>query len=143
MARKRNACLLIGGLMLAGNWIVDWLSPVVGHAEHHEPPVPVIVLTLLTVANLVAAWQAAGLLRGWWLAAGLAALADRTFTFAFFIPTMIRLLGAPPSPESAAIATRWWNLNYLRLAIVENAQRLRQAVREIGRCTRGDAAKAS
>jgi len=32
---------------------------------------------------------------------------------------------------------------YLRLAIVENAQRLRQAVREIGRCTREDAAKAS
>lgn len=32
---------------------------------------------------------------------------------------------------------------YLRLAIVENSQRLRQAVREIGRCTRGDTAKAS
>jgi alanine-synthesizing transaminase len=32
---------------------------------------------------------------------------------------------------------------YLRLAIVENSQRLRQAVREIGRCTRTDAAKAS
>lgn len=28
---------------------------------------------------------------------------------------------------------------YLRLAIVENAQRLRQAVRQIGRCTRADA----
>lgn len=32
---------------------------------------------------------------------------------------------------------------YLRLAIVENAQRLRQAVREIGRCTRPESAKAS
>ncbi len=32
---------------------------------------------------------------------------------------------------------------YLRLAIVENSQRLRQAVREIGRCTRPDAVKAS
>jgi alanine-synthesizing transaminase len=32
---------------------------------------------------------------------------------------------------------------YLRLAIVENSQRLRQAVREIGRCTRTEAAKAS
>ncbi|MBX3437452.1 MAG: aminotransferase class I/II-fold pyridoxal phosphate-dependent enzyme, partial [Planctomycetaceae bacterium] len=31
---------------------------------------------------------------------------------------------------------------YLRLAIVENSQRLRQAVREIGRCTRGESAKA-
>jgi alanine-synthesizing transaminase len=32
---------------------------------------------------------------------------------------------------------------YLRLAIVENSQRLRQAVREIGRCTRLEASKAS
>lgn len=32
---------------------------------------------------------------------------------------------------------------YLRLAIVENSQRLRQAVREIGRCTRPETAKAS
>jgi alanine-synthesizing transaminase len=32
---------------------------------------------------------------------------------------------------------------YLRLAIVENSQRLRQAVREIGRCTRVEQAKAS
>ncbi|MCA9091307.1 MAG: aminotransferase class I/II-fold pyridoxal phosphate-dependent enzyme [Planctomycetaceae bacterium] len=32
---------------------------------------------------------------------------------------------------------------YLRLAIVENSQRLRQAVREIGRCTRPDAVKIS
>ena len=32
---------------------------------------------------------------------------------------------------------------YLRLAIVENSQRLRQAVREIGRCTRVDQARAS
>ncbi|MCA8990484.1 MAG: aminotransferase class I/II-fold pyridoxal phosphate-dependent enzyme [Planctomycetaceae bacterium] len=32
---------------------------------------------------------------------------------------------------------------YLRLAIVENVQRLRQAVREIGRCTRGEEVKAS
>ena len=32
---------------------------------------------------------------------------------------------------------------YLRLAIVENSQRLRQAVREIGRCTRTEAMKVS
>jgi alanine-synthesizing transaminase len=32
---------------------------------------------------------------------------------------------------------------YLRLAIVENSQRLRQAVREIGRCTKSEPAKAS
>ncbi|WGX96130.1 NADH-quinone oxidoreductase subunit L [Nocardioides sp. L-11A] len=58
------ALSVLGGLMLAGNWIVDWLSPVVGHAEHHEPPVPVIVLTLLTVAvvavGVAAAWFLVG-----------------------------------------------------------------------------------
>ncbi|WP_370290532.1 NADH-quinone oxidoreductase subunit L [Nocardioides sp.] len=42
------------GLLLAGDWIVDWLSPVVGTAEEHEAPVPVIVLTLLTVAVVAA-----------------------------------------------------------------------------------------
>ncbi|KRA27960.1 proton-conducting transporter transmembrane domain-containing protein [Nocardioides sp. Root614] len=44
------ALSVLGGLMLASNWIVEWLSPVVGHAEHHEPPIPVIVITLITVA---------------------------------------------------------------------------------------------
>ncbi|KRA87457.1 hypothetical protein ASD84_15350 [Nocardioides sp. Root682] len=44
------ALSVLGGLMLASNWIVEWLSPVVGHAEHHEPPIPVILITLITVA---------------------------------------------------------------------------------------------
>lgn len=75
-------------------------------------------LTLLTLANLFAAWRAPGAVRGWWLAAALAALADRLFTFSYFIPTMVGLMGAPDSPESVAVATRWWNLNYLRHAVV-------------------------
>jgi hypothetical protein len=75
-------------------------------------------LTLLTLANLFAAWRASGGVRGWWLAAALAALTDRVFTFAYFIPSMVRLMGAPDSPESVAAATRWSNLNYLRHAIV-------------------------
>jgi hypothetical protein len=79
--------------------------------------VTTVPLTLLTLANLFAAWRASGAVRGWWLAAGLAALADRTFTFSYFIPTMVRLMGATDSSESVTIATRWWNLNYLRLAI--------------------------
>jgi hypothetical protein len=75
-------------------------------------------LTLLTLANLFFAWRAAGAVRGWWLAAAFAALADRLFTFSYFIPTMVALMRAPDSPESAATATRWANLNYLRHAIV-------------------------
>ncbi|WP_084255618.1 NADH-quinone oxidoreductase subunit L [Nocardioides sp. J54] len=54
----------LGGLMLAGNWIVDWLSPVVGHAEHHDPPLPVIVITLITIAVVAAGVALAWLLVG-------------------------------------------------------------------------------
>jgi hypothetical protein len=79
--------------------------------------VTTLPLTLLTLANLFGAWRASGAVRGWWLAAGLAALADRAFTFSYFIPTMVKLMGATDSPESVAVATQWWNLNYLRLAI--------------------------
>jgi NADH-quinone oxidoreductase subunit L len=40
----------VGGILLLGDWIVDWLEPVVGHAEHHELAVPAIVLTLVITA---------------------------------------------------------------------------------------------
>ena len=80
--------------------------------------VTTLPLTLLTLANLFAAWRSSGAVRGWWLAAGLAALADRAFTFGYFIPTMVWLMKAADSAEAVAVATRWWNLNYLRHAIV-------------------------
>ena len=75
-------------------------------------------LTLLTLVSLYTASRADGSVRFWWLTAALAALADRMFTFSYFIPTMVRLMGAPDSSESVAIASRWWNFNYLRHAIV-------------------------
>lgn len=75
-------------------------------------------LTLLTLANLIAAWRAPVFVRGWWLAAACAALADRAFTFSYFIPTMVGLMGAADSPASVAVATRWSNLNYVRHVIV-------------------------
>ena len=78
-------------------------------------------LTLLTLANLVAAWRSGGSVRGWWLAAGLLALVERLITFGYFIPVMIGLMGAADSPESVAAATRWSNLSYLRHAIVLGA----------------------
>jgi hypothetical protein len=80
--------------------------------------VTTVPLTLITLANLFAASRTSGAVRGWWLAAGLGALADRAFTFSYFIPTMVALMGASDSAESVAVATRWWNLNYLRHAIV-------------------------
>src|SRR6267143_499660 len=75
-------------------------------------------LTLLTLANLIAAWRAPAPVRGWWLAAAIAAVADRVVTFAYFIPTMIRLMRAPDSPESVAVASQWARRGYLRLAIL-------------------------
>jgi hypothetical protein len=75
-------------------------------------------LTLLTLGNLLAAWRSQGTVRGWWLAAALAALADRLCMFSYFIPTMIGLMRAPDSSESIAVASRWSNLNYLRHAFV-------------------------
>ena len=80
--------------------------------------VTTVPLTLLTLANLVAAFQARGAVRAWWLVAAFAALADRIFTFSYFIPTMIGLMRAPDSPAAAAAAIRWSNLNYLRHAFV-------------------------
>jgi putative effector of murein hydrolase LrgA (UPF0299 family) len=80
-----------------------------------------VPLTLLALTNLFVAWRAAGAVRGWWLAAAVAALADRVLTFSYFIPTMVGLMAAAESPESAAIATRWSHLNYLRHAIVLTA----------------------
>jgi len=74
-------------------------------------------LTLLMLANLAAAWMATGPERAWWLAAGVAVLADRVLTFAYFIPTMIRLMNVPDSPAAAAAAARWLGMNYVRHAI--------------------------
>jgi hypothetical protein len=75
-------------------------------------------LTLLTLANLAIAWTTSGPARAWWLAAGLLVLADRLFTFGYFIPTMVGLMKAPDSPVAVAAATRWIRLNYLRHALV-------------------------
>lgn len=110
----------------------NWLSSSPNDRSHWHPDivrrddtgrrfwafVTTIPLTLLTVTNLSAAWGSTGPVRGWWIAAGLAALADRALTFSYFIPTMIKLMKAADSPESAAIAARWRDLNYLRHAIV-------------------------
>ena len=41
------ALSVLGGVMIAGDWIVDFLSPVVGHAPHEEPPLPALVITLI------------------------------------------------------------------------------------------------
>jgi len=58
------ALSVLGGVVLIGDWIVDFLSPVVGTAPHEDPPIPalgVTVLALCVVAIGVAlAWLLVG-----------------------------------------------------------------------------------
>jgi hypothetical protein len=80
--------------------------------------VTTVPLTLLTLANLYAALFTLDAARGWWIAACLFAVADRALTFGYFIPAMVGLMKASDSPTSAAAATRWSRLNYLRHVVV-------------------------
>jgi NADH-quinone oxidoreductase subunit L len=54
------ALSVLGGLMLAGNWIVDWLEPVTGTFAHESPPLPAILISLIVVVvvavGVVVAW---------------------------------------------------------------------------------------
>ena len=43
------ALSVLGGVLLLGDSIVDLLAPVTGVAEHHEPPLPALVITLIIV----------------------------------------------------------------------------------------------
>ena len=45
------ALSVLGGVLLLGDFIVDFLAPVTGVAEHHEPPLAPIVITLIVVAG--------------------------------------------------------------------------------------------
>jgi hypothetical protein len=81
--------------------------------------VTTLPLTLLTLANLAAAWQAPEPAHRWWLAAALLALLERLGTFGFFIPAAIRLeRGTDVSPAAASRLVAWWlGLNRVRLAL--------------------------
>jgi NADH-quinone oxidoreductase subunit L len=39
----------LGGLLLAGNWIVDFLQPVVGTAPEQSPPIPALAISAIVV----------------------------------------------------------------------------------------------
>ena len=67
--------------------------------------VTTVPLTLLTVASLIMLWWAPTPIRGWWLAAVVAAMVDRVMTFSYFIPTMLALM-RPSSGNDADRTTR-------------------------------------
>jgi hypothetical protein len=78
-------------------------------------------LTLLTLANLAAAWGSSGPARTWWLAAAGIAATERALTFAYFIPTMVGLMEMTDSAASVGTATRWLHVNHIRHALVLTA----------------------
>jgi hypothetical protein len=80
--------------------------------------VTTVPLTLLTLASLAAAWRSPEVVRDWWLGAAIAALVDRVMTFAYFIPTMIKLMRSEASgqSEAAAKALQWVRLGFIRHA---------------------------
>jgi NADH-quinone oxidoreductase subunit L len=43
------ALSVLGGIMLAGEWIVGFLEPVTGVAKHEDPPIPVLAVSAVTV----------------------------------------------------------------------------------------------
>ncbi len=58
------ALSVLGGVMILGEWIVHWLEPVTGEEAHGEPPLPVLVITLITVLVVAAGVATAWLLVG-------------------------------------------------------------------------------
>jgi hypothetical protein len=78
--------------------------------------VTTVPLTLLTLASLIAAWRDQGPRRYWWLGAVAITIAERSATFSYFIPTMIRLMGTENLSEAEVKATlsQWRRRNYGR-----------------------------
>ena len=81
--------------------------------------VTTVPLTVLTVANLVVAWQSQGQRHEWWLGAAVITLVERIATFSYFIPTAIRLMRAEALPPAKveAMASQWMALNHVRAAL--------------------------
>jgi NADH-quinone oxidoreductase subunit L len=54
------ALSVLGGLLLAGDWIVNFLEPVVGTAGHESPPIPALLISVIVVlivaVGVAAAW---------------------------------------------------------------------------------------
>jgi Domain of unknown function (DUF1772) len=77
--------------------------------------VTTIPLTLLTVANLFAAWLEPSSKRKWWIWAAVIIMLERIATFAYFIPTMVGLMSSDQSDTAVkAGLSRWLLFNYGR-----------------------------
>jgi NADH-quinone oxidoreductase subunit L len=54
----------LGGLLLVGDWIVDWLAPVVGNQTHEALPIPALAISaivlIVVVVGAAIAWSTYG-----------------------------------------------------------------------------------
>jgi hypothetical protein len=78
--------------------------------------VTTVPLTVLTIANLIAAWLTQGPMRFWYLAAVCIAIVERVATFAYFIPTMVRLTSTEGLADGdiKAALSQWLLMNHGR-----------------------------
>lgn len=77
--------------------------------------VTTVPLTLLTGANLIAAWKDRSVRRQWWLSAAVMVLFERIATFSYFIPAMINLTSSDlPGPEINEKLSQWLFFNHGR-----------------------------
>ncbi|MDI6909405.1 NADH-quinone oxidoreductase subunit L [Nocardioides sp.] len=58
------ALSVLGGVMLAGDWIQDFLAPVVGTGAHEDPPLPALAVTVIVVLVVASGVAVAWLLFG-------------------------------------------------------------------------------
>jgi hypothetical protein len=73
--------------------------------------------SLLSIVNLVFAWQSAGAARTPWLIASAIIFLNRVVTFSFFAPTMMRKFEHPKNLQAAALSrlvVTWMTLSPLR-----------------------------
>ena len=77
--------------------------------------VTTVPLTVLTLANLIAAWTDGGARRKWWLIAAVIVSLERIATFSYFIPTMVGLMSSKlPDVEVKATLSQWLLFNNAR-----------------------------
>jgi hypothetical protein len=77
--------------------------------------VTTVPLTLLALANLIAAWLDKSVTRKWWLSAVFIVLIERLTTFSYFIPAMLNLAASDlPHAEIAARLSQWLFFNHGR-----------------------------
>jgi len=78
-----------------------------------------ILLTLLTLANAIAASRRRSSLHRWWLVAVGLTVVEQVLTFSYFVPTTLNLMeGNLVKVEAVEIALQWENLNVFRHLIV-------------------------